>query len=155
MNSVLSQIRQNILGSLHYTVKLTRAKFPANAGNFTCGLHVKRSHTQFTCVTCSLPVKTGKLTRVYAVGTEFKHRIHANCLQPNVSLPEYNGYFTSNFICGTHESLPATGMQNCLRLQAKIHAICRLKYSHIGRQKHPQLHRKIPGIAGNLQSHRG
>ena len=52
-----------------YTVKLTRAKLIANAVNFTCRLHVRRPHTQFTCVTCSLPVKTGKFTRVYAAST--------------------------------------------------------------------------------------
>ena len=46
-----------------FTVKLTRAKLSAKAGNFTCGLHVKRSHTQVTCVTCSLPIKSGKFTR--------------------------------------------------------------------------------------------
>ena len=39
-----------------YTVKLTRAKLPANAGNFTHGLHVKKAphavymrYMQFTC----------------------------------------------------------------------------------------------------------
>ena len=36
----------------------------ANAGNFTCGPHVKKPHTQFTCVTCSLLVKSDKFTRV-------------------------------------------------------------------------------------------
>ena len=67
-----------------YTVKLTRAKLPANAGNFTRGLHVKRLHTQFTCATCSLPVNTGKFTRVYAASTS--RRLHANCLPPDVNL---------------------------------------------------------------------
>ena len=52
-----------------YTVKLARAKLSANAGNFTCRPHVKRPHTQFTCVTCSLPVKRGIFTCVYAVST--------------------------------------------------------------------------------------
>ena len=38
-----------------YTVKLTRAKLPANGGKFTCRLHVKKPHTvyirylHFTC----------------------------------------------------------------------------------------------------------
>ena len=47
---------------LTYTVKLARAKLPANARNFTCSSPVKRSLAQFTCVTCSLPVNTSKFT---------------------------------------------------------------------------------------------
>ena len=39
--------------STTYTVKLARAKLPANAGNFICSSQVKKPHTQFTCVTCS------------------------------------------------------------------------------------------------------
>ena len=46
-----------------------------NAGNFTCSSQVKRPHMQFTCVTCSLPVKTGKYTCFYAASTS--RRIHA------------------------------------------------------------------------------
>ena len=103
--------------ALYYTVKLARAKLPGNAGNFTCGSQVKMLHTQFTCVTCNSPVKIGKFTRVYAASTSY--RIHANCLQLHVNLPEYNGYFTDNFTYGTHANLPATSMQNCLLLQAK------------------------------------
>ena len=53
----------------HDTVKLTRAKLPANVNNFTCGPHIKRPHTHFTYVTCSLPVETGKFTWVYAART--------------------------------------------------------------------------------------
>ena len=89
-----------LLANSRYTVKVTRAKLPANAGNFTGGMHVKRPHTQFTCATCSLLVNTGKLTRVCAASTS--RRLHANCLQAHVNLPEHNGYFTSNFTCGTH-----------------------------------------------------
>ena len=49
---------------------------PAKARNFTFGeTHVKRPHTQFTCVTCSLRVKTGKLTCSYAASTS--RGIHA------------------------------------------------------------------------------
>ena len=107
------------------TVKLARAKLPANAGNFTCSSQVKKSHTQYTCVTCSLPVKTGKFTCVEAASTS--RRIHANCLQAYVNLPEYHGDFTGNFTCETHANLPATSMQNCLLLQAKIHATYRQK----------------------------
>ena len=106
--------------------RLTRAKLLANAANFTRGLHVERPHTQFTCVTCSLYVKTGKFTRVYAASNS--RRLHANCLQSQVHLPERNGYFTGNFACGTYANFLATTMQNYLRLQAKIHAICRQKH---------------------------
>ena len=48
---------------------------PENAGNFTCSSQVKRPHMQFTCVTCSLPVKTGNYTCFYAASTS--RRIHA------------------------------------------------------------------------------
>ena len=109
-----------------YTVKLTRAKLSANSGNFTCGLHVKRPHMQFACVTWSLPVKTAKFTCVYAASTS--RRIHANCLQAHVNLPEYHGHFT----CGTHAI--------CLPLVCKSACFCRQKYT--------QLHTKIPAIAG-------
>ena len=98
-------------------------KLPAKAGNFTCSSQVKRLQTQFTCVTCSLPVKTGKFTCVKAASTS--RRIHANFLQAHVILPEFHGHFTGNFTCGNHANLPATSMQNCLLLQAKIHATYR------------------------------
>ena len=51
---------------------------PANPGNFTCSSQVKRPHMQFTCVTCSLPVKTGNYTCFYAASTSLK--IHAIAL---------------------------------------------------------------------------
>ena len=91
-----------------YTAKLTRANLPAKVCNFTSRLHVKRPQAQFTCVTYSLPVKTGKFSRVYAASTSRK--IHANYLQPHVNLPEKNEYFTGNFTSGTHANLPATSM---------------------------------------------
>ena len=136
-----------------YTVKLARAKLPANAGNFNCSSQVNRLHTQFTCVKCSLLVKTGKFTCFYAARTPRK--IHANCMQSHAILPENNGYFTGNFTCGTHANLIATSMQNCLLLQVKIHAICRQKhwnrkwknppnagkYNCKRRQKYPQLYK--------------
>ena len=75
-----------------YTVKLPRAKLPANAGNLTCGPHVKKPNTQFTCGTCSLPVKTGEFSCIYAVSTS--RRLNANCLQPHVNLLDYSRYFT-------------------------------------------------------------
>ena len=150
-----------------YTVKLTRAILPANAGNFARGLLVKRPHTQFTWVTCSLPVKTGKFTRVYAASTSC--RIHANCLQPRVNLLEYNGYFTGNFTCGTHENLSATSMQNCLLLQAKCIQLAsknariagknnckrRQTYPDNRSQKYLQLYTKLTAIAGNLLPYSG
>ena len=102
------------------TVKLARAKLPANAGNFTCSSQVKRSLAQFTSVTCSLPVITGKFTCFEAATTS--RRTHAHCLRAHVNLPEYHRYFTGSFTCGSHANLPATSMQNCLLLQVKIHA---------------------------------
>ena len=109
-----------------YTVKLARAKLPANAGNFTCSSQVKRSLAQFTCVTCSLPLNTGKFTCFEAASTS--RRTHANCLRAHVNLHEYHRHFTGSFTCGTHANLPATSMQNCLLLQAKIHATYRQKH---------------------------
>ena len=104
-------------GMTTYTVKLARAKLPANACNFTCSSQVKRSHTQFTCVTCNLPVNTGKFTCFEAASTS--RRIHTNCLQAHVNLPDYHRQFTGSFTCGTHANLLATNMQNCLILLAK------------------------------------
>ena len=109
-----------------YTVKLAGAKLPANAGNFTCSSQVKRSLAQFTCVTCSLPVITGKFTCFEATSTS--RRTQAHWLRAHVNLPEYHRYFTGSFTCGTHANLPATSMQNCLLLQAKIHATYRQKH---------------------------
>ena len=108
------------------TVKLARAKLPANAGNFTCSSQVKRSLAQFTCVTCSLLLITGKFTCFEAASTS--RRTLAHCLRAHVILPEYHRYFTGSFTCGTHANLPATSMQNCLLLQAKIHATYRQKH---------------------------
>ena len=104
-----------------YTVKLARAKLPANAGNFTCSSQVKRSPTQFTCVTCSLPVKPSKFTCVEAASTS--RRIHAKCLQAHVNLPEYHGHLLV--------ILYAELMQNCPRLACKISCICRQKYKSL------------------------
>ena len=119
-------VLKNHISSSLYTVKLARAKLPANAGNFTCSSQVKRSLAQFTCVTCSLPVITGKFTCFEAASTS--RRTHAHCLRAHVNLPEYHRYFTGSFTCGTHANLPATSMQNCLLLQAKIHATYRQKH---------------------------
>ena len=88
----------NVLRKIwHNTVKLARAKLPANAGNFTCSSQVKRSLAQFTCVTCSLPVNTGKFTFLEAASTS--RRTHANCLRKHVNLPEYHKHFTGSFTC--------------------------------------------------------
>ena len=52
---------------------------PAKKGILTCGkTHIKRRHTQFTCVTCSLPVITGNFTCFYAASTS--RRIYALAL---------------------------------------------------------------------------
>ena len=125
-NNNSHQLRPIECDILTYTVKLARAKLPANAGNFTCSSQVKRSLAQFTCVTCSLPVITGKFTCFEAASTS--RRTHAHCLRAHVNLPEYHRYFTGSFTCGTHANLPATSMQNCLLLQAKIHATYRQKH---------------------------
>ena len=108
------------------TVKLVRAKLPANAGNFTCSSQVKRSLAQFICVTCSLPVNTSKFTCLEAASTS--RRTHANCVRAHVNLPEYHRHFTGSFTFGTHANLPPTSVQNCLLLQAKIHATYRQKH---------------------------
>ena len=129
-----------------FTVKLARSKLPENAGNFTWSLQVKRPHTQFTCVTCSLPVKTVKFTCVEAASTS--RRIYANCLQAHAILPEYHGNFTGNFTCRTHATLPATSMQNFLLLQAKIHATYRQKHWN-RRQNTRQTQAKMTANAGN------
>ena len=64
--------------STTYTVKLALEKLPANAGNFICSSQVKRPYTQFTCVTCTLPVKTGNYTCFYVAS--ISRRIHAMAL---------------------------------------------------------------------------
>ena len=122
--------------------------YTVNAGNFTCSSQVKRSLAQFTCVTCSLPVNTGKFICFEAASTS--RRTHANCLRAHVNLPEYHRHFTGSFTCGPHANLPATSMQNCLLLQAKIHATHRQKhwnrrkkYPHNRRQKKPAILRRI------------
>ena len=58
------------------TSKLARAKLLATACSFICSSHVRRPHTQFTCITCILPVKTGKFNCVYVASTSL--RIRAN-----------------------------------------------------------------------------
>ena len=116
----------------NYTVKLARAKLPGNAGNITCSSQVKRSLAQFTCVTCSLPVNTGKFTCFEAASTS--RRTHANCLRAHESLPEYHRHFTGSFNCGTHANFP--------RLACKIACFCRQKYM--------QLTGKNTGIAGKI-----
>ena len=67
----------------NYTVKLARAKLPANSGNFTC----------------SLPVNTGKFTCFEAASTS--RRTHANCLRAHLNLLEYHRHFTGSFTCGS------------------------------------------------------
>ena len=95
------QVSEGLRGSVNYvhkgfiyTVKLARAKLPPNAGNFTCNSQVKKSLAQFTCVTCSLPVTTGKFTCFEAASTS--RRTHAHCLRVHVNLPEYHKDFSPN-----------------------------------------------------------
>ena len=59
-------------------IDFRQVALPANAGNCTCSSQVKRPHMQCTCVTCSLPVKTGNYTCFYAASTS--RRIHAIAL---------------------------------------------------------------------------
>ena len=154
------------------TVKLVRAKLPANAGNFTCSSHAKRPHAQFTCVTCSLPVKTGEFTGVYTASTSRK--IHANCLQSHVILPDY-GYLIWLITHILQVILYVELIQIFPRLAFKVGCFCKQKYMqfagkntksqvrihakrgqkdpHNRRQRYQQLHRKTPTIAGNLLSH--
>ena len=88
---------------------------------------------------CSLPVKTGKFTFIYAASTSPK--IHANGLQPHVNLLENSGYCTANFTCESHTKL-STIKQNYLLLLTNPHRICRQKF--LQRQtKIPATERKI------------
>ena len=110
--------------------KTGACKIASNAGNFTCSSQVKRSLAQFTCVTCSLPVITGKFTCFEAASTS--RRTHAHCLRAHVNLPNTTGIL--------QVVLHATLMQICSRLACKIACFCRQKYM--------QLTGKNTGIAG-------
>ena len=96
---------------------------------------------QFTCVTCSLRVKTGKFTRIYAASTS--SRIHANCLQLQIILSEYKEYFTSKNTRGAHANLPATSFagKNTCNWQARTYKIARKMTCN--------WQAKTPEIAGN------
>ena len=136
-----------------YTVKLAHAKLLANADNISCWPHVKRPHMQFTCVICSLPVKTGTFNFYLSLRGKQLTKNTRELLQQYVTLPEYCGYFTSN--------LNAELMQICLSparktfcfrwkknkknaiFQAKSPAIVG-KNTRNRRQKHPQLQAKHP-----------
>ena len=85
----MSPVSKNFQQVSLYTVKLARAKLPANAGNFTCSPQAKRPHTQFTWIICNLAVKTDEFTCFHAAGTS--RRIHANGLQLHAIFFEYNG----------------------------------------------------------------
>ena len=117
------------------TVELARAKLPANASNFTCSSRVKRPHTQFTCVTCSLPVKTDKNTCFYSSSTSC--RVHPNT--------------TGILPVILHAEL----MQICPRLACKIACFCWQKYiqfagknTGISRRINCQTQSKITANAG-------
>ena len=77
---------------------LDKNALPANAINCTCSPLVKKPHMQFTCVTCSLPVKTGNYTCFYAASTS--RRIHAIALDEARKLQV-------NFTCMMQANSPA------------------------------------------------
>ena len=83
------------------TIKLTRAKLTENAGKFTRGLHVKRPHRQFTCITCSLLVETGKFT----CGTASRQKTTENAGK------------NTRIIAGKNT-------RNCRQKYLQLHAIC-------------------------------
>ena len=127
-------------GGLH-AVKLARAKLPTSTGISTCSSQVKRPHTQFKCVTCSLPVKTGKFTCFFAVSTS--SRIHANCLKPQQIYLHTTGILQA--------ILHAELMQFCPRLVCKLAYFCRQKYmqfagknTRIAGKKTRQTQAKLP-----------
>ena len=128
---VLKQCKNKV-----YTVQLTCAKLPANAGNITCGPHVERLQTQFTCVTCSLPVEKPKFTRNYAKNTS--GGTHTNCLQPPVNLLEYNGFLQVILHAELRQFCPRLACKVELFLQAKLHAFPSKNTCNL-RPKYPQL----------------
>ena len=83
-----------------------------DAGNFTCSSQVKRSLAQFTCVTSSLPVNTGKFTCFEAASTS--RRIHAIAVNKARKLQ-----VTSPAWC----RLTAVVMADCLQLQVILRGI--------------------------------
>ena len=92
-----------------------------DAGNFTCSLQLKRPHVQYTCVTCSLPVKTGNYTGFYAARTS--RRIHAISVNKarklQVTSPAWcrltNLKFAGEFTRGV--------MADCLQLQVILRGV--------------------------------
>ena len=88
------------------------------AGNFTCSSQVKRPHTQFTCVTCSLPVKTSNFTCFYATSTSRKiHTIALNeARKLQVTSPSWCRLtylqFAGDFTRGCDSRLPAIAVNS-------------------------------------------
>ena len=100
-----------------YTVELARAKLPENAGNFTCGSYVKRPHMQFTCITCSLPVKQVNLP------APTRQALHAEYTR--IASTRREIYIN---IAGILQIiLQAVVMQICPRLAYKIACFCNQK----------------------------
>ena len=118
----ISDINVCLMSEFSTLKKLARANLPANASTSTCGPLVKRPQMQFTCVTCSLHVKTGKFKFTCVYAASISRRIHTNCLQLHVTLPEKSVYFTDNFTYGALANSLAISMQNYLVSWAKSHA---------------------------------
>ena len=125
---------------------------PAKAGSFKCGeTHIKRPHTQCTCVTCGFSVKTSKFSGNYAASPwitihatacnkacKLKVTSRAGCsltyLQLQVFLPAISGTFPCDcgcFACKLRVSLPEilgiltrVCKKFYLRLLVFLHAIC-------------------------------
>ena len=92
-----------------------------DAGNFTCSSQVKRSLAQFTCVTCSLPIITGKFTcfeaastsrRIHAIAVNKARKLHVNSLAwCRLTYLQFAGEFTR------------VVMADCLQLQVILRGI--------------------------------
>ena len=111
---------------LHFFVDRSKNVFDtialrANAGNFISSSQVKRPHTQFTCVLCSLPVETGKYTCFYAASTS--HKLHAIALNKacKLQVTSYAGcrltykQFAGEFTCDV--------IADCLQLEVILYGI--------------------------------
>ena len=120
-----------------YTVKLAHAKLPANASKFTCLLHVKNSTRSLH----AWPAVNLLKQVILLASTRQARRAEntRNACRPHINIHEQNNYFTGNYTGGIHASFYATGLQNCLFLQAK---------NQQSAAKHPQSQGEPPASAG-------
>ena len=91
------------------------------AGNFACSSQVKRSLARFTCVTCGLPVITGKFTcfeaastsrRIHAIAVNKARKLHVNSpAWCRLTYLQFAGEFTR------------VVMADCLQLQVILRGI--------------------------------